>query len=155
VLLTNLVNRTQPLIRYQLNDLVTLAPEPCPCGRPFRRLSAIDGRNDDILLMRDVPVHPMVVRNALAAVPGLRQYRIHHKQRGSARLSVEAALGHTATAEQVRDAITTALATAGVTGAQIEVKVVDSISVADASDNAGKLRTIIGSHFYQGGPAPP
>jgi hypothetical protein len=45
-------------------------------------------------------------------------------------------------------AITTGLAAAGVTGAQIEVKVVDRISVADARDNAGKLRTIIGSQFY-------
>src|SRR6266545_2177537 len=72
VLLTNLVNRTQPLIRYQLSDLVTLAAEPCPCGRPFRLLRAVDGRNDDILVMRDVPVHPMVFRNALAAVTGAR-----------------------------------------------------------------------------------
>ena len=155
VLLTNLVNRTQPLIRYQLSDLVTLAAEPCPCGRPFRLLRAVDGRNDDILVMRDVPVHPMVFRNALAAVPGLRQYRIHHKQRGSTRLTVEAALGDTTTAEQVRAAITTALAAAGVTGAQIEIHVVDWISVADARDNAGKLRTIIGSQFYEGFQEPP
>jgi phenylacetate-CoA ligase len=150
VLLTNLVNRTQPLIRYQLTDLVTLAAEPCPCGRPFRLLQAVDGRNDDILVMRDIPVHPEVFRNALRAVPGLRQYRIHHKQRGSTRLVIEAALGHTATAKQVRDAIATGLATAGVTGTQIEVHVVDSISVADSRDNAGKLRTIIGSQFYEG-----
>jgi phenylacetate-CoA ligase len=155
VLLTNLVNRTQPLIRYQLSDLVTLAAEPCPCGRPFRLLRAVDGRNDDILVMRDVPVSPGVFRNALAAIPGLRQYRIHHRQRGSTRLTVEAALDYTATAKQVRDAITTALATAGVTGAHIEVHVVDSISIADARDNAGKLRTIIGSQFYEGFTEPP
>jgi len=155
VLLTNLVNRTQPLIRYQLSDLVTLAAEPCPCGRPFRLLRAVDGRNDDILVMRDVPVHPAVFRSALAAVPGLRQYRIHHKRRGSTRLTVEAALGDGATAEQVRVAITTGLAAAGVTGAQIDVKLVDWISVADARDNAGKLRTIIGSQFYEGVPDAP
>jgi len=34
LLLTNLFNRTQPLIRYELNDLVTVSSEPCPCGRP-------------------------------------------------------------------------------------------------------------------------
>jgi phenylacetate-coenzyme A ligase PaaK-like adenylate-forming protein len=155
VLLTNLVNHTQPLIRYQLPDMVTLAAEPCPCGRPFRLLQAVDGRTDDILVMRDIPVHPVVLRSALAAVPGLRQYRIHHKQRGSTQLIIEAALGHPATAEQVRVTITTALATAGVTGTHIEVRVVDSISVADARDNAGKLRTIIGSQFYEGFIEPP
>ena len=152
VLLTNLVNRTQPLIRYALSDLVTVAPEPCPCGRPFRLLRAVDGRNGDIVVMGDVPVHPQSFRSALETVPGLRQYRIHHKRRGSARLVVEAALGDGATAEQVRAAITTGLAAAGVTGAQIEVKVVPWISVADARDNAGKLRTIIGSQFYEGVP---
>jgi phenylacetate-CoA ligase len=122
VLLTNLVNRTQPLIRYRLSDLVTLAAEPCPCGRPFRLLRAVDGRNDDILVMRDVPVHPQIFRSALEAVPGLRQYRIHHKRRGSTRLTVEAALGDAATAEQLRVAITTGLAAAGVTGARSRCK---------------------------------
>ena len=52
-------------------------------------------------------------------------------------------------------AITTGLAAAGVTGAQIDVKLVDWISVADARDNAGKLRTIIGSQFYEGVPDAP
>jgi hypothetical protein len=29
--------------------MVTMAGERCPCGRPFRLLAGIEGRNDDIL----------------------------------------------------------------------------------------------------------
>jgi len=46
LLVTNLFNRTQPLIRYELNDLVTVSPDPCPCGRPFPLLETVEGRGD-------------------------------------------------------------------------------------------------------------
>ena len=34
VLLTNLANRVQPIIRYDLGDTVLARPDPCPCGNP-------------------------------------------------------------------------------------------------------------------------
>ena len=33
LLMTNLFNTTQPLIRFEVSDLVAVDPEPCPCGR--------------------------------------------------------------------------------------------------------------------------
>ena len=48
MIVTNLVNRTQPLIRYEMNDLVQLG-EKCPCGSNFRVIRQIIGRSDDIL----------------------------------------------------------------------------------------------------------
>lgn len=44
VLVTTLWRTTQPLIRYEITDSVTMSPDPCPCGRPFRSLAAIQGR---------------------------------------------------------------------------------------------------------------
>lgn len=44
LLVTVLYSRTVPLIRYQLDDSVTLDTELCSCGRPFHRLSRIEGR---------------------------------------------------------------------------------------------------------------
>jgi phenylacetate-coenzyme A ligase PaaK-like adenylate-forming protein len=32
LLVTNLFNRVQPLIRFEISDLVAVEPEPCPCG---------------------------------------------------------------------------------------------------------------------------
>ncbi|PKM84327.1 MAG: hypothetical protein CVU86_07785 [Firmicutes bacterium HGW-Firmicutes-11] len=48
MIVTNLVNRAQPLIRYEMNDLIVLG-EPCPCGSAFRVIDRIIGRHDDVL----------------------------------------------------------------------------------------------------------
>lgn len=48
VLLTNLANAVQPVIRHDLGDSVTLLPAPCPCGAPFPALR-VEGRRDDVL----------------------------------------------------------------------------------------------------------
>lgn len=81
-LLTNLFNYTQPLIRYEMSDIFTLSPEPCPCGRPFRLVSAIEGRSDDILRLPgpagEVAVHPLNLRSPMAAIAEVRQYQIVH-----------------------------------------------------------------------------
>ncbi|MDH4114339.1 MAG: AMP-binding protein [Burkholderiaceae bacterium] len=50
VLLTNLVNRVQPLIRYDLGDAVTMRSGRCPCGSAFPVI-AVEGRCDDVLVM--------------------------------------------------------------------------------------------------------
>lgn len=50
VLLTNLANRVQPLIRYDLGDAVTLQDRPCGCGSSFPAI-AVEGRCDDTLVM--------------------------------------------------------------------------------------------------------
>jgi hypothetical protein len=78
LLVTNLVLRTQPLIRYEVSDMVAVAGERCPCGRPFRLLAAIEGRNDDILYLPaaaggTAAVHPLALRTALAGIPGLAE----------------------------------------------------------------------------------
>jgi phenylacetate-coenzyme A ligase PaaK-like adenylate-forming protein len=47
-LLTNLANRAQPLIRYDLGDSITVAPTPCPCGSSLPAIE-VEGRRDDVL----------------------------------------------------------------------------------------------------------
>lgn len=48
VLLTNLANAVQPIIRYDLGDRVRMRATPCPCGNALPALE-IEGRTDDIL----------------------------------------------------------------------------------------------------------
>ena len=60
LLLTNLYNYTQPLIRYDVSDMLALSPVPCACGRPFPLISAMAGRSEECLRLaandgREVP----------------------------------------------------------------------------------------------------
>jgi putative adenylate-forming enzyme len=69
-IVTDLWRRTQPIIRYRLNDVVRLAPAPCPCGSPFRVLATIAGRCDDLCYFFDSqgtrqPVFPDTLRRAI------------------------------------------------------------------------------------------
>jgi phenylacetate-coenzyme A ligase PaaK-like adenylate-forming protein len=64
LLVTNLYNLVQPLLRLEVTDVVTLDPNPCPCGRILARMNTIYGRSDDVLFLcaRDggqVAVHPL------------------------------------------------------------------------------------------------
>jgi putative adenylate-forming enzyme len=64
LLVTNLYNRVQPLIRLEITDVVTIDPEPCPCGRGLVRARTIHGRSDDILSLlagdgAPIAIHPL------------------------------------------------------------------------------------------------
>jgi phenylacetate-coenzyme A ligase PaaK-like adenylate-forming protein len=51
VLITNLANRVQPIIRYDLGDSVLIEAGPCPCGSPLPVLR-IEGRTDEVVRVR-------------------------------------------------------------------------------------------------------
>jgi putative adenylate-forming enzyme len=69
VLLTVLHRRTQPLIRYEVSDMVKSVEVDCPCGRPFRTVAAVEGRSQDILTFGGIPVHPKLFHQVLEDVP--------------------------------------------------------------------------------------
>ena len=46
--ITDFERRTQPIIRYRLNDILVEKGTPCPCGSPFLALEKIEGREDDM-----------------------------------------------------------------------------------------------------------
>ncbi|HMO44725.1 MAG TPA: AMP-binding protein [Rubrivivax sp.] len=58
VLLTNLANRTQPLLRYKLDDSVRFLPERCACGNAFPAFE-VQGRADHTLQMHDAQQRPV------------------------------------------------------------------------------------------------
>ena len=118
LLVTNLFNRTLPLIRYEVDDLVTLSPEPCPCGRPLRVIAALEGRSDDILRLPGatggtVAVHPHALRSPLARFGDVAQCRVVHDEDG---VHVELVLRANAspdTPERVAEALGDALRALG------------------------------------------
>ena len=50
LLVTNLANRVQPIIRYDLGDRVLVKAEPCSCGSPLPAMRP-EGRRDDVLAL--------------------------------------------------------------------------------------------------------
>ncbi|MCL5265561.1 MAG: AMP-binding protein [Chloroflexi bacterium] len=48
VLVSNLANRVQPILRYDLGDSILQRPDPCPCGNPLPAIR-VQGRAADIL----------------------------------------------------------------------------------------------------------
>jgi putative adenylate-forming enzyme len=48
-IITDFHRRTQPIVRYELNDIVHLRTTPCACGSIFTAIDHIEGRSDDIL----------------------------------------------------------------------------------------------------------
>jgi putative adenylate-forming enzyme len=47
-IITDFTRKTQPIIRYRLNDLLIERKTACPCGSHFLALERIDGRCDDL-----------------------------------------------------------------------------------------------------------
>ena len=58
VLVTQLHNRVQPIIRLAVSDVFTLDPEPCPCGRRLVRAAAIQAAATTYSLCRRGPAAP-------------------------------------------------------------------------------------------------
>ncbi|HLO28055.1 MAG TPA: hypothetical protein VK249_02900 [Anaerolineales bacterium] len=74
ILVTTLFSRTQPLIRYELNDSIRLSAVPPTCGLPFTVLEAIQGRVEDTLTLPsrsggEVTIRPLVLNRIMDIVP--------------------------------------------------------------------------------------
>jgi phenylacetate-CoA ligase len=68
VVLTTLRREAMPLIRYRTRDIARVIPGECPCGSAHARISRIEGRTDDMLVVKGVNVYPIQVERALLDV---------------------------------------------------------------------------------------
>ena len=92
VYITNLLNRAQPLLRYELGDSVTLLGDECPCGSSMASIR-VEGRCDDTIYLQDgegqFSAHPPVPFEALfLQIAGLRQYQLEHVRQNVLRVRV-------------------------------------------------------------------
>lgn len=90
-LLTNLANRVQPLIRYDLGDRILIHRERCECGSPFPVID-VHGRHDDTLRLvtrgRQVSVLPLALCTVLEEDAGVVDFQV--TQRGPAEIEIVA-----------------------------------------------------------------
>lgn len=78
LIITDLLNRATPLIRYEVGDLGIAEPGTCPCGRALPRLREVSGRTADFLFTPDrVPVFGISILDTFVIhIPGIKQCQI-------------------------------------------------------------------------------
>ncbi len=98
-IVTDLWRRTQPILRYRLNDVVTVDPRPCPCGSAFRVLASVEGRCDDMVSLEQHagglrPVFPDTIRRMLLlSTADICDYQVYQDRPGRLRVHLEVAAG--------------------------------------------------------------
>ncbi|HLH62973.1 MAG TPA: F390 synthetase-related protein [Ktedonobacteraceae bacterium] len=96
---TDLWRKTQPIIRYRLNDILQLDPTPCRCGSSFHVIRAIEGRCDDICYFESLtggirPFFPDTIRRMiLLASPHILDYQVVQEHHGHMRIYISPAPG--------------------------------------------------------------
>jgi putative adenylate-forming enzyme len=123
LLVTVLFSRTQPLIRYELSDRVAASPGDREADLPFATLAGIDGREEDILELVGVRVHPTVFHAALERLPVAGWQVIDE----GGRLRVLLAEGADIDSQAVQQAVERALLGVGVAGVAVSIELADAI----------------------------
>ena len=76
VLLTSLVNRAMPLIRFDIGDYAELGHDVCACGRESPYLTDIAGRETEFLQLENGRrLSPYLLTTAIETTPGLIQFQ--------------------------------------------------------------------------------
>lgn len=78
VIITDLLNRAMPLIRYEIGDYATTIEGNCPCGRGLPRLKEVVGRTADFLYTPEKkPVFGISILDTFVIhIPGFKQVQI-------------------------------------------------------------------------------
>ena len=111
VLVSNLANRVQPILRYDLGDSVVERPDACPCGSPFMGIR-VQGRAADALTFRtsrgeSVTLPPLLFATTVDRVPGVELFQIIQTTPTGLRVRVRAEPG--SEASRVAHAVNTEL----------------------------------------------
>jgi phenylacetate-CoA ligase len=79
---TNLYNMTQPLIRYEISDQITLLEETCPCGSGHRLIEDVHGRQEDSFDYGAVTLHFHTFSAVLHYTPNVMEYQVRQSAHG-------------------------------------------------------------------------
>jgi phenylacetate-CoA ligase len=143
LLVTSLLNRTQPVIRMEVSDQITFARQPCACGRTLRVIEVLHGRADDILDLPDtsggrVALHPIHLRSLLATAREVVSYQITQRPR-EIDIQVILAAPDPGIPSRIAEGIAVVLRAHGVADIPVRVRAVATIARAPGT---GKLKLV-------------
>jgi phenylacetate-coenzyme A ligase PaaK-like adenylate-forming protein len=133
VLITNLANYVQPIIRYEIGDIVTMAKIHCNCGNNMPLIERVEGRDSDIFYIDtaegEKPLQPSVFELALGRLLDTREYQIVQEDNTRFRVRVEPLPGHTFDLQRAERIIREEVKEYGLdTKIQVEIEVVDRLA---------------------------
>jgi len=78
IVVTDLVNRGMPLIRYRIGDMGVPSGRSCSCGRGLQLMERVTGRQADFLKRPDgsLVAGVSLVERTLTAIPGIEQMQL-------------------------------------------------------------------------------
>lgn len=126
LLLTNLANRTQPLLRYRLGDSLRILPGRCACGSGFPRIE-VQGRADETLALQDtfgraVRLLPLALLTVVEEGAQLTQFQLVATSPQRLELRLEAGLADAAAAfERARAVLAAYLAQQGLGNVRVQL----------------------------------
>jgi phenylacetate-CoA ligase len=72
--ITMLQKEALPMIRYRIGDISVMDDSVCACGRTHPRIRRIQGRVDDMLIIRGINVFPSQIEYALMEIPEVGEH---------------------------------------------------------------------------------
>ena len=134
VLVTNLYNLAQPLIRYELADSFVLEPS---VDGPGHLLARAHGRADEVFHYQAGELHPHVIRSVMLRSPEVADYQIRQTRTG---IEADIIASGGASTEALRRRLMEALADGGLSRPDVTVRVAGDLPRCAGS---GKLRRFI------------
>jgi phenylacetate-coenzyme A ligase PaaK-like adenylate-forming protein len=122
ILLTNLYNHVQPLIRYRIDDRFVQQPFVPEHGHVRAK---VDGRASDTLRWGDVVVHPLTVTSELLHSPAVVDYVVRQTASG---VDVDIVLAEPMDLDALQARVEAALAAAGLATPLVRLSVIDDIA---------------------------
>ena len=144
VLITNLANYIQPIIRYEVGDIVTMAKNHCDCGNNMPLIERVEGRASDIFYIDtndgEKILQPAVFELALGRLLDTREYQIVQDENTKFRVRVEPLPGHSFDHERAEKIIREEVKEYGLDAKiQVEFEVVERLAV----DGDQKFKRVI------------
>lgn len=68
MVITSLSKEALPILRYRTKDITWLMTDRCECGRTSARMAKVQGRTDDMLIIRGVNVFPSQIESVLLGI---------------------------------------------------------------------------------------
>jgi phenylacetate-coenzyme A ligase PaaK-like adenylate-forming protein len=125
ILLTNLYNPTQPLIRYEIADAMTIVTDTCQCGCAHRRITHIAGRTDTFFAYEgDAIVHSLGVDTTLLHEGNLVSYQVTQTPRG---MDIRILTKGACDVDGLRRGIVDLCTASGLADPQVTIREVDSL----------------------------